>query len=108
MAHASPKPFVSSANAAKPDHYDLIVIGGGPAGYVGAIRAAQLGMKVACVERDKLGGVCGNWGCIPTKALLANAELMEKISEAEVWGLSFGDVKLNWQKVISRSREVAG
>lgn len=108
MAHASPKPFVSSANAANPNHYDLIVIGGGPAGYVGAIRAAQLGMRVACVERDKLGGVCGNWGCIPTKALLANAELMEKISEAEVWGLSFGDVKLNWQKVISRSREVAG
>lgn len=107
MAHAAPKPFVSTANPSKPDHYDLIVIGGGPAGYVGAIRAAQLGMKVACVERDKLGGVCGNWGCIPTKALLTNAELMEKLSEAEVWGLAFGDIKLDWSKVISRSRTVA-
>ena len=60
---------------ASPRHYDLIVIGSGPGGYVGAIRAAQLGMNVACIERDKLGGVCLNWGCIPTKALLHNAEL---------------------------------
>ncbi len=107
MAHAA-KPFVSTASASKPNHYDLIVIGGGPAGYVGAIRAAQLGMKVACVERDKLGGVCLNWGCIPTKALLANAELMEKINDAETWGLSFSAVKVNWEKVIGRSRDVAG
>ena len=56
-------------------NFDLIVIGGGPAGYVAAIRAAQLGLSVACVERDKLGGVCLNWGCIPTKALIAGAEL---------------------------------
>ena len=56
-------------------HYDLIVIGAGPGGYVAAIRAAQLGLKTACVERGKLGGVCLNWGCIPTKALLHNAEL---------------------------------
>ena len=56
--------------------YDLIVIGGGPAGYVGAIRAAQLGKKVACVEKDRAGGTCLNWGCIPTKALLKNAELL--------------------------------
>ncbi len=89
-------------------HFDLIVIGGGPAGYVGAIRAAQLGMKVACVERDKLGGVCLNWGCIPTKALLSNAELMEKVREADTWGLSFGEVRVNWQRVIGRSRDVAG
>lgn len=106
MGHAS-KPFKSSASASQPNHYDLIVIGGGPAGYVGAIRAAQLGMKVACVERDKAGGVCGNWGCIPTKALLANAELMEKVKEPETWGLSFGEVKVNWEKVIGRSRDVA-
>ncbi len=65
------------------NHFDIIVIGGGPAGYVGAIRAAQLGFKVACVERAKLGGVCLNWGCIPSKALLANAELVEKISAKE-------------------------
>ena len=88
-------------------HYDLIVIGGGPAGYVGAIRAAQLGMKVCCVERAKLGGVCLNWGCIPTKALLANAELQEKLSEAEQWGLEFQKLAINWEKVIGRSRGVA-
>ena len=56
-------------------NYDLIVIGGGPAGYVAAIRAAQLGKKVACVEKERAGGTCNNWGCIPTKALLRNAEL---------------------------------
>jgi dihydrolipoamide dehydrogenase len=89
-------------------HFDLIVIGGGPAGYVGAIRAAQLGLKVACVERDKLGGVCLNWGCIPTKALLANAELYEKVGhEADTWGLKFSDLKVDWSKVIGRSRGVA-
>jgi dihydrolipoamide dehydrogenase len=89
-------------------HYDLIVIGGGPAGYVGAIRAAQLGLKVACVERSNLGGVCLNWGCIPTKALLANAELYEKVShEADTWGLKFTDLKVDWSKVISRSRGTA-
>lgn len=89
-------------------HFDLIVIGGGPAGYVGAIRAAQLGMTVACVERDKLGGVCLNWGCIPTKALLANAELFEKVGhEADTWGLSFKDLKVDWSKTIGRSRGVA-
>ncbi len=106
MAHAA-KPFVSTANASNPKHFDLIVIGAGPAGYVGAIRAAQLGMKVACIDRDKPGGVCGNWGCIPTKALLSNAELMEKLGEAELWGLSFSEMKVQWEKVISRSREVA-
>ncbi len=88
-------------------HFDLIVIGGGPAGYVGAIRAAQLGMNVCCVERAKLGGVCLNWGCIPTKALLANAELREKVGEADVWGLEFEKLNFNWNKVISRSRGVA-
>ncbi len=90
-------------------HYDLIVIGGGPAGYVGAIRAAQLGLKVACVERDKLGGVCLNWGCIPTKSLLANAELYEKVAhDAETWGLKFDNLSVDWAKVIGRSRDVAG
>jgi len=89
-------------------HYDLLVIGGGPAGYVGAIRAAQLGLKVACVERNKLGGVCLNWGCIPSKALLANAELFEKVAhENDVWGLEFDNLRVNWEKVISRSRGTA-
>ncbi|MEZ6242531.1 MAG: dihydrolipoyl dehydrogenase [Phycisphaerales bacterium] len=91
------------------NNYDVIVIGGGPAGYVGAIRAAQLGYKVACVERAKLGGVCLNWGCIPSKALLSNAELMEKLAHREDWGLKIkGEVEFDWNKVIGRSRDVAG
>jgi len=89
-------------------HYDLIVIGSGPGGYVGAIRAAQLGMKVACVERSKLGGVCLNWGCIPSKSLLANAELYEKChEESDVWGIEFDRLRVNWEKVIAHSRGVA-
>ncbi len=93
-------------------HFDLIVIGGGPAGYVGAIRAAQMGMKVACVERAKLGGVCLNWGCIPSKSLLANAELVEKMKKQDdqkFWGLKIsGEIGLDWDRIIGRSRDVAG
>lgn len=91
-------------------HFDIVVIGGGPAGYVGAIRAAQLGYNVACVERAKLGGVCLNWGCIPSKALLSNAELYEKIAaKPDFWGLKVeGKVSLDWDKIIGRSRDVAG
>ncbi|MBI1338334.1 MAG: dihydrolipoyl dehydrogenase [Phycisphaera sp.] len=89
--------------------YDMIVIGGGPAGYVGAIRAAQLGMKTACVERDLLGGVCLNWGCIPTKALLAGAEFYSRLkNEASEWGILADNVRHDWSKVIARSRGVAG
>lgn len=88
--------------------YDLLVIGGGPAGYVGAIRAAQLGLNVACIEREHLGGVCLNWGCIPTKALLAQAELYQRIQHADDWGIEVADVRVNWPKVIERSRTVAG
>ena len=89
-------------------NFDLIVIGGGPAGYVAAIRAAQLGLSVACVERDKLGGVCLNWGCIPTKALIAGAELYHQIKhEANDFGITVGDVKHDWSKVIGRSRNVS-
>jgi dihydrolipoamide dehydrogenase len=89
--------------------FDLVVIGGGPAGYVGAIRAAQLGMSVACVERDRLGGVCLNWGCIPTKALLAGASFYHRLKhDAEDWGISAQKVSHNWEKVIGRSRGVAG
>ena len=90
-------------------HFDVIVIGGGPAGYVGAIRASQLGFKTAVVERAKLGGVCLNWGCIPSKALLSNAELMEKLAHQDFWGLKIGGkVEIDWDKIIGRSREVAG
>lgn len=89
--------------------YDLIVIGGGPAGYVGAIRAAQLGKKVACVENDRAGGTCLNWGCIPTKALLKNAELYQTLEKkADDFGLIIKGLSYDWEKVISRSRGVAG
>ncbi len=88
--------------------YDLIVIGGGPAGYVGAIRAAQLGKKVACVENDRAGGTCLNWGCIPTKALLKNAELYQTLTQkADQFGLKFDGLSYDWEKVIGRSRGVA-
>jgi dihydrolipoyl dehydrogenase len=89
--------------------FDLVIIGGGPAGYVGAIRAAQLGLSVACVERDQLGGICNNWGCIPTKALLAEAELYSKLRHgADDWGIHVEGLSHDWQQVISRSRDVAG
>lgn len=88
--------------------YDLIVIGGGPAGYVGAIRAAQLGKKVACVEMERAGGTCLNWGCIPTKALLKNAELYQTLTKkASQFGLSFTDLQYDWKAVVSRSRKVS-
>jgi dihydrolipoamide dehydrogenase len=88
--------------------YDLIVLGGGPAGYVGAIRAAQLGKKVACVENDRAGGTCLNWGCIPTKALLKNAELYHTIAHrAAEFGLKIDGLSYDWEKVIGRSRKVS-
>ena len=90
-------------------HYDLVMIGGGPAGYVGAIRAAQLGLNVACVELDKLGGTCLNWGCIPTKALLAAAEFYDKLNnQVGQWGIVADEVRHDWSKLIARSRGVAG
>ena len=88
--------------------YDLLVVGGGPAGYVAAIRAAQLGKKVACIEKERAGGTCLNWGCIPTKSLLRNAELYRLMSRhAGEFGLSFDNLKFDWSKVISRSRDVS-
>jgi dihydrolipoamide dehydrogenase len=88
--------------------YDLIVVGGGPAGYVAAIRAAQLGKKAACVEKERAGGTCLNWGCIPTKSLLRNAELYSTLTHhAADFGLSFEKLNFDWPKVISRSRDVA-
>ena len=88
--------------------YDLIVIGGGPAGYVAAIRAAQLGKSVACVETDRAGGTCLNWGCIPTKALLKNAELYHTLThKAAEFGLSFDGLSYDWTSVIKRSRKVS-
>src|ERR1700719_1638049 len=88
--------------------YDLVVIGGGPAGYVGAIRAAQLGKKVACVEKERAGGTCLNWGCIPTKSLLRNAELFQLMQKRSAdFGFRFDKLTYDWPKIISRSRSVA-
>ena len=87
--------------------FDLIVIGSGPGGYVAAIRASQLGMKVAIVERESLGGICLNWGCIPTKALLKSAQVFSYIQHASDYGISVGDTKADFGGMISRSRGVA-
>jgi dihydrolipoamide dehydrogenase len=87
--------------------FDLAVVGGGPGGYVAAIRASQLGMKTVVVERDKLGGVCLNWGCIPTKALLKNAEIYNHFKHAEEWGISYKDLSFDFPKIVARSRKVA-
>jgi dihydrolipoamide dehydrogenase len=87
--------------------FDCIIVGGGPGGYVAAIRARQLGLRTALVERDELGGICLNWGCIPTKALLRTADLRHAISEAGEFGLEVGDVKVDWSRVIARSRSAA-
>jgi dihydrolipoamide dehydrogenase len=88
--------------------YDLVVVGGGPAGYVGAIRAAQLGKKVACVEKERAGGTCLNWGCIPTKALLKNAELYSTLThKAKEMGLTIEGLSYDWAAIIGRSRKVS-
>lgn len=87
--------------------YDVLVIGAGPGGYPSAIRAAQLGLKTACVEKEKLGGVCLNWGCIPSKALLKTAELANKIRHSDDFGLHTGELAVDYAKVIARSRKVS-
>ena len=87
--------------------FDVIVVGGGPGGYVAAIRAAQLGKNVAIVESNHLGGVCLNWGCIPTKALLKNADVLEIVKNASKYGIEIPEYTVKWSKVIKRSRDVA-
>ncbi len=87
--------------------FDLIVIGGGPGGYVAAIRAAQLGLRTALVEREHLGGICLNWGCIPTKALLRSAEIYRNMQHAASYGLSAGQIGFDLPKVVARSRGVS-
>jgi len=87
--------------------YDLIVLGGGPGGYVAAIRAAQLGFRTAVIEKDRLGGVCLNWGCVPSKALLSNARVLNTIRSADRWGISVSGYQFDIEKIIGRSREVA-
>ncbi len=87
--------------------YDIAIIGGGPGGYVAAIRAAQLGLKTVVIEKDKLGGVCLNWGCIPTKALLKNAEIYNHFKHANEFGISYENLQFDFKKIIKRSRDVA-
>lgn len=89
------------------DTFDVVVIGGGPGGYVAAIRASQLSMKVALVERENLGGICLNWGCIPTKALLRSAEVYHNIKHAEAFGISVKGATFDLAKVVARSRGVS-
>jgi len=88
-------------------NFDIVVVGGGPGGYVAAIRAAQLGMKTAVVEAQHLGGICLNWGCIPTKALLRSAEIFHYIQHAEAFGLSVQGASFDLKKIVERSRKVS-
>ena len=89
------------------EQYDLIVLGSGPGGYVAAIRASQLGLKVAIVERELLGGICLNWGCIPTKALLRSAEVLHNMKHAAAYGLAADNIRADLDAVVKRSRGVA-
>jgi dihydrolipoamide dehydrogenase len=88
--------------------FDIIIVGAGPGGYVAAIRAAQLGMKTAIVEREHLGGICLNWGCIPTKALLRSAEILELMRHAKDFGVAADNVHFDAEAIVRRSREVSG
>ena len=88
-------------------NYDIIVVGSGPGGYVTAIRASQLGLKTAVVERESLGGICLNWGCIPTKALLKSANVFEYLSHASDYGIKVKEVQADFDGMVKRSRDVA-
>src|ERR1700685_464977 len=90
------------------NNFDLVIIGGGPGGYVAAIRAAQLGIKTAVVEKAQMGGICLNWGCIPTKALLRTSEIYHLMHRAGEFGLKVSDISFDIKKVVERSRNVAG
>ena len=89
------------------EKYDILVIGGGPGGYVSAIRASQLGFKVGVIEKENLGGVCLNWGCIPTKALLRSSEVKHLLDNSKSFGFSISNYKVNFEEIIKRSRSVA-
>src|SRR5687768_5231735 len=97
----------SGSNGAGGGGYDVVVIGSGPGGYVAAIRCAQLGLRTACVERAELGGICLNWGCIPTKALLKSAEVLEYAQRAKEFGVIVEGVRADFPAIIKRSRDVA-
>jgi len=89
------------------DHWDVAIVGGGPGGYVAGIRSAQLGMRTVVIESQHLGGICLNWGCIPTKALLKNAELYSHLKNGDFWGIRAEGISLDFGRVVERSREVA-
>ena len=89
------------------NNFDVVIIGGGPGGYVAAIRASQLGMKVALIERESLGGICLNWGCIPTKAMLRSSEVFHLMHRAKEFGLSADNIAYDLDAVVKRSRGVA-
>ena len=88
------------------NEFDVVIIGGGPGGYVAAARASQLGLKVALIEREHLGGVCLNWGCIPTKSLLRNAEVIHLLSKGKAFGFKFDNLSVDYGEAHKRSRSV--
>jgi len=88
--------------------YQVVIVGTGPGGYVAAIRAAQLGLKTAVVEKDQLGGTCLNWGCIPTKAWIVTAHLYELIKRAREFGIEVGEPRINWDLLVERKNKVVG
>src|SRR5687768_10108300 len=88
--------------------FDIAVLGSGPGGYVAAIRASQLGKNVAIIERSELGGICLNWGCIPTKALLKSAQVFDYINHAADYGITVGEKSVDFDAIVKRSRGVAG
>src|ERR1700744_5357265 len=103
----APSPSPAANPRARYD-FDIIVIGGGPAGYAAAIRAGQLKKRVLCIEKENLGGTCLNWGCIPTKALLEDGAFVRKLrTEADARGVSFSNLQIDFGKIIGRSRAVA-
>ena len=88
-------------------NYDIVVLGGGPGGYVSAIRSAQLGNKTAIIDHDRLGGICLNWGCIPTKALLKNAEILHYVKNSSQFGINISKFNIDFTQTVKRSREVS-
>jgi dihydrolipoamide dehydrogenase len=106
MVQTATAPVPAPAIQRAPEPYDVVVIGGGPGGYVAAIRAAQLGLRTACVEREHLGGVCLNWGCIPSKALIKNAEVIALVRDAKRFGIGIDSFTIDYGVAVDRSRQV--
>src|SRR5205085_8479580 len=101
-------PATSAAQGAQRGPYDVVVIGAGPGGYIAAFRAAQNGLKTAVIEREWTGGVCLNVGCIPSKALLRNAEVVRTFKDAKTYGVTVGEITPDYGAAVDRSRQVVG